>query len=160
MKNKQCPFSNVFVAYNGEEARRILAKHPVDIMICDIEMPKESGLGLIRWLQDFYPEIVCIILTAFPDFNYARNAITLGVYRFLLKPVAFDELEETICKAIDRVEQEKLWGREGHRVQQEEQSMVCKVRQYLQTHYNEVITRKDRRWLYRLSDGGLARGYL
>lgn len=136
-------FSNVFVAYNGEEARRILAKHPVDIMICDIEMPKESGLGLIRWLQDFYPEIVCIILTAYPDFNYARNAITLGVYRFLLKPVAFDELEETICKAIDRVEQEKLWGREGHRVQQEEQSMVCKVRQYLQTHYNEVITRKD-----------------
>ncbi len=137
-------FSNVFSAYNGEEARRILAKHRVDIMICDIEMPKESGLDLIRWLQDFYPEIVCIILTAFPDFNYARSAISLGVYRFLLKPVAFDELEETICKAMEKVEQEKLWVRKGHHAQSEEEhSMVRKVRQYLEEHYNEVITRKD-----------------
>ena len=44
-------------------------------MICDIEMPKENGLSLIQWIQDMYPEIINIILTGYPDFNYARSAI-------------------------------------------------------------------------------------
>lgn len=47
-------------------------------MICDIEMPKENGLSLIQWIQDMYPEIINIILTGYPDFNYARSAISLG----------------------------------------------------------------------------------
>lgn len=137
-------FANVFFAYNAEEARKILSEHRVEIMVCDIEMPKESGLDLIGWVQDVYPETVCIILTAFPDFNYARSAISLGVYRFLLKPVAFEELEETVRLAIDKVEQEKFWEREKKSSAKEEDlTMVQKVKKYLEDHYNEVITRKN-----------------
>ena len=137
-------FSQVFFAYNGERAREILTEHPVDIMICDIEMPKESGLDLIGWVQNLYPEIICIILTAYPDFNYARSAISLGVYRFLLKPVAFDELEETIWAAMEKSRQERLWVREvGNGETAGDSSMVRTVKKYLEDHYNEVITRKD-----------------
>lgn len=53
------------MAYNADEARDILASSAIDIMICDIEMPGESGLELIQWMQDAYPEIICIILTGF-----------------------------------------------------------------------------------------------
>ncbi len=137
-------FSNVFFAYNAKEAREILEEHHVEIIICDIEMPKENGLDLIGWVQNIYPEILCIILTAFPDFNYARSAISLGVYRFLLKPVSFEELEETIRLAIDRIEQEKFWEQEKNPAGKEEDlTMVQKVKKYLEDHYNEVITRKN-----------------
>lgn len=136
-------FSSVFFAYNADEARKILETNQVEIMICDIEMPKENGLDLIGWVENVYPEIICIILTAFPDFNYARSAISLGVYRFLLKPVAFEELEETIRSAIDRVEQEKSWEREKNRGGKEDLTMVGQVKKYLEDHYNEVITRKN-----------------
>ena len=102
---KKKGIQKVFVAYNADEARDILASSAIDIMICDIEMPGESGLELIQWMQDAYPEIICIILTGFPDFNYARSAISLGVYQYLLKPVSFEELEKVISSAIERVEE-------------------------------------------------------
>ena len=95
----------IFVAYNADEARDILASSEIDIMICDIEMPGESGLELIKWMQDMYPEVICIILTGYPDFNYARSAISLGVYQYLLKPVAFEELESVVRSAIERAEE-------------------------------------------------------
>ena len=60
---KKKGIQKVFVAYNADEARDILASSAIDIMICDIEMPGESGLELIQWMQDAYPEIICIILT-------------------------------------------------------------------------------------------------
>ena len=82
--------TEIYSATNALNAVRILNEKKIDIMICDIEMPKENGLSLIQWIQDMYPEIINIILTGYPDFNYARSAISLGVYRYLLKPIAFD----------------------------------------------------------------------
>ena len=49
--------------------------------------------------------ILSIILTGYPDFNYARSAVSLGVYQYLLKPVAFEELEEVVHHAVERVEE-------------------------------------------------------
>lgn len=99
--------SKGFTAYNTDLARDIISSSKIDLVICDIEMPKENGLSLIQWIQDMYPEIINIILTGYPDFNYARSAISLGVYRYLLKPIAFDELEETIASAVEKLEEYK-----------------------------------------------------
>ena len=136
-------FQEVFTAYNADGAREILLVNHIDILICDIEMPKESGLDLIRWIQDIYPEIICIILTGYPDFNYARSAISLGVYRYLLKPADFDELEQTIQAAIEKVEEERLGGQKVQQIKSEDITAVAKVKKYLEDHYNDVITRKD-----------------
>ena len=89
---KKKGIQKVFTAYNTDLARDIISSSKIDLVICDIEMPKENGLSLIQWIQDMYPEIINIILTGYPDFNYARSAISLGVYRYLLKPIAFEEL--------------------------------------------------------------------
>ncbi len=101
---KNFDIDEVYVANSASKAREILQEHRIDITVCDIEMPQESGLDLIGWIQGMYPEIINIILTGHADFNYARNAISLGVYRFLLKPVAFDELEETIVQALELIQ--------------------------------------------------------
>ena len=95
---KKKGIQKVFTAYNTDLARDIISSSKIDLVICDIEMPKENGLSLIQWIQDMYPEIINIILTGYPDFNYARSAISLGVYRYLLKPIAFDELEEQLLQ--------------------------------------------------------------
>lgn len=79
---KNFDIDEVYVANSASKAREILQEHRIDITVCDIEMPQESGLDLIGWIQGMYPEIINIILTGHADFNYARNAISLGVYRF------------------------------------------------------------------------------
>ena len=141
---KKKGIQKVFVAYNADEARDILASSAIDIMICDIEMPGESGLELIQWMQDAYPEIICIILTGFPDFNYARSAISLGVYQYLLKPVSFEELEKVISSAIERVEENMAVSMKTPNEKDSEMSdPIRQVRGYLEEHYNEIITRRN-----------------
>lgn len=133
----------VYTASNAREAREILTNKRVDLVLCDIEMPQESGLELIQWIQGLFPNIVNIILTGYPDFNYARSAISLGVYEYLLKPVAFEELENTLTRAVHRIlgEKEKIMGT-GETVEKEK-NMVDQVREYLEKHYNEIVTRND-----------------
>lgn len=93
----------VFAAYTAMEARKVVTDHEVDIIICDIEMPKESGLDFLFWVKEEYPDIVRIILTSYPDFRYAQDAISIGVLKYLLKPVSFDELSETVKYAIEEL---------------------------------------------------------
>lgn len=101
---KELGVSEIFTAYNAIEARKIIEREKVSILVCDIEMPKESGLELIRWIRRQNRDIVCIILTAYPDFNYARDAIDLGVDTYLLKPVVFEELKSVVAKTVQKIE--------------------------------------------------------
>lgn len=135
---------NVFTAKNSYEAKKIIQENVIDISLCDIEMPQESGLSLIEWIQGLYPEIINIILTGHADFNYARNAISLGVYRFLLKPISFKEIEKTIQKAMEKIESEILLSENNSiKSSRKQLTVVDKVKEYLERHYNEVITRSD-----------------
>lgn len=136
---KSVGIKKVFTAYNTEFARDIIGSSRIDLVICDIEMPKENGLSLIKWIQDVYPEIINIILTSYPDFNYARSAISLGVYRYLLKPVAFDELKQTVRSAVEKLEEYRLKNKAAD---PETIDDINTVKHYLEKHYNEVVTRK------------------
>lgn len=93
----------LFSANNAVSARAILQKEQVDIVICDIEMPQESGLQLLHWMREQGLETECIILTAYPDFNYAKDAVSLQVTDYLLKPVVFKELISTVQSCVDKI---------------------------------------------------------
>ena len=67
-----------------------------DLIITDIEMPEISGLDLIASLQSICPKATCVILSAYGDFQYAQRAVALGVYRYLLKPLPAEELENLL----------------------------------------------------------------
>ncbi len=102
MKWQEIGIENVYTAYTAAEARQVIRSQEIDIIVCDIEMPQENGLQLLKWIQKEKLEIERIVLTGFPDFNYAQNAISSGVIRYLVKPVSFEELEEAIRYAIDK----------------------------------------------------------
>lgn len=99
--------SNVYTAYNNKQAKDVIKEEKIDIILCDIEMPQGNGLELLKWIREIYPNIKCIFLTCHAEFNYARKAIQLGSFDYILKPASADEIEEAINKAIDEIEKEK-----------------------------------------------------
>jgi len=97
--------NDVLKAYNAFEAREILSSRPIDILLCDIEMPAETGLNLYQWTRDQKIDIECIFLTAHADFTYAKKAIQLGGFDYILQPARYETIEITIRKAIQKINQ-------------------------------------------------------
>ncbi|OPH58184.1 DNA-binding response regulator [Paenibacillus ferrarius] len=98
--------STVHTAYNIRQAKEIFETHPIDMMLCDIEMPQGSGLELLIWVREHYPKTESIFLTCHADFKFAQQAIQLGCFDYLLKPVALVQLEEVIVKAGAKINKE------------------------------------------------------
>lgn len=99
----QLPFEEVLTANSGAQAWDILGKTHIDIVLCDIEMPDESGLELISRINQEFPEIICLILSCHDEFDYARQAVALRCYEYILKPVRYSILTEKIKAAADEV---------------------------------------------------------
>lgn len=87
---------NVYEAYHAQMAQDILKVHPINFMICDIEMPEGSGLELMEWAKDHAPHVETIVLTCHAEFAYAQKAIQLGGFDYLLKPVIFADLKNVL----------------------------------------------------------------
>lgn len=81
---------------NGIEALSVIDKHPVDVVLCDIKMPRMNGLELARVLRDRNWPGEIILLSAHKDFDFAQQAIELGVKRYLVKPVGYDDLHRVL----------------------------------------------------------------
>jgi len=91
---------NVVQAQNGEEALNIIQGMHIDILLTDIKMPFMNGMELIEAVrkQGFMP--FCIIYSAYGEFEYAQNAIKLGVVQYLLKPINLDDFQSLFEKVI------------------------------------------------------------
>lgn len=90
-------------ASNARIAREILTNESIDILLCDIEMPGENGLSLLRWARNKHMDFVCVFLTSHADFLYAKEALQLGCFDYILQPARYEEIQATIAKAITRV---------------------------------------------------------
>ena len=87
-------------APNGEEALKLAEETRPDLVISDIRMPKMDGIELAERLVERYPNIKVIFLTAYNEFEYARQAIRIGVSDYLLKPFKDGELEASIQRLL------------------------------------------------------------
>ena len=90
----------MFHAKNGEEALGIIRKEWPDILILDIRMPKMDGLKLLQVLEGDRWEHRVMILSAYNEFDYARQCMAYGVKDYLLKPIDNKEVEERIRKMV------------------------------------------------------------
>nr|WP_300129655.1 response regulator [uncultured Butyricicoccus sp.] len=94
-------------ARDGREAMLQFDKQPPDIVISDIRMPEMDGLALAKWIADHYPACKTIILTGFPDFTYAQQAINYRVVDFVLKPTSEEKLIAALNTAKARLAEEQ-----------------------------------------------------
>ncbi len=101
---------------NGAQVLKYLEEEKihVDIIITDIKMPIMDGMELIGMLNERFPDIKVIILTAYSDFTYAQQAIKFQVSDFVVKNDFFLELPRAVKKIIEQceVDAKKCVGRE------------------------------------------------
>ncbi len=97
-------FDEILQAGSYGQAVELLERQPVEILLCDIEMPDESGLELIEWVNGHYPDTECIILSCHDEFDFARQAVRLKCLDYILKPVRYEFLTEVLGKAMETVE--------------------------------------------------------
>ncbi|WP_044748188.1 response regulator transcription factor [Bacillus alveayuensis] len=90
----------ILCAASGEEAITILNQRKIHLLVTDIRMPKITGLELIKLLREKKHKPAVIIISAYPEFEYAQEAITLGVVNYLLKPVDKYKFIEAVEQAI------------------------------------------------------------
>ena len=96
-------------APDGEMALQMIRDLNPEILLTDIRMPFMDGLALCREVRRIMPWISIIILSGYDDFSYAKEAISLGVQEYLLKPVTAQELERALGKIRDkRLEEQRL----------------------------------------------------
>lgn len=96
----------VYEANSLREAQAVFNAHPVQILLCDIEMPLGSGIDLLAWVRENFPATECIFLTSHPSFEYAKAAIKLGSFDYLLQPAKYSDLEEVIGRAQAKIARE------------------------------------------------------
>ena len=96
-------FERVDKAVSGFQALDMLATHPYDILITDIKMPGMDGITLLRNVRRLYSRVRCILLTAFDDFAYVRDALRLGADNYLLKPINNAELASSLTTSLENL---------------------------------------------------------
>ncbi|MCR4739261.1 MAG: response regulator [Lachnospiraceae bacterium] len=92
-------------ASDGEQAYPLIQKLKPDIVITDIKMPFMDGLELSRLIKREFPSIEIVLLTGYGEFEYAKEAINIGVSDYLLKPINGDDLIKELDKVRDNLEE-------------------------------------------------------
>lgn len=93
-------------AASGMEALEFIKEKNIQILFTDIQMPDINGLELIRAANLLSPSIQSVLLTGHNNFNYAKEAISLHVYDYILKPCDPDEVLDIIGKLAEKIEEE------------------------------------------------------
>ncbi len=93
-------------ALNGNEALDQLEKHTdVDLVLSDINMPEMDGLTLLSKINEQHSILKSVVVSAYGDMENIRTAMNLGAFDFVTKPVDFNDLELTIERTIEHVNQ-------------------------------------------------------
>lgn len=104
---EQSGFTLVGTFLNGELALNWLRSHSVELILCDIKMPRMNGIELARQMQLMRRREKIIFISGFKDFEYARKALDYGVSSYCIKPITFREMQRTIDKIRAEIDRER-----------------------------------------------------
>ena len=130
-------FRVVSRAGTGLEALEQVRELMPDVVFSDIKMPEMNGIELISRLREEHPDILCVIVSGYSDFEYMRAAIQNSAVDYLLKPVNPEELR----RLLQRLEA-TLLAREQQVVSRRESDAAAlaeSVRMYLQENYDRQV---------------------
>ena len=99
--------ASIFSSLSGSQALEIVAREQIDIIFMDINMPGLNGLETLKYIVQSKPDTVIIILSAFDQFQYAQEAVNLGVFKYLTKPVNRNTVTETVRNAMMLVDRKR-----------------------------------------------------
>lgn len=91
----------------GQAAMEFLSHNKAHIVITDIEMENGNGMDLSAYIHERMPQTKIIIISAYTEFSYAHQAIQYGVYSYVIKPIAENELLNKVSEAIQQIMKER-----------------------------------------------------
>lgn len=97
----------IFTANSGTKAIEEVRTKNIDIIFMDIRMPGISGIEAISLIKQLNPNIVIIVLSAYDKFQYAQQALNLGAFKYLTKPVNRNLIIQTVREAMNVVDSER-----------------------------------------------------
>lgn len=131
----------VATAGDGEEGQQIIRQYRPDIVFSDIAMPGVDGLKMIAGIKSEFPDMEISILTGYRDFEYAQEAVKLGVRRFLLKPSSVREIEEAVEAMTQKLKKNAFELDEPKEKVETANSFIVKnAIKYIEEHYTERLT--------------------
>jgi YesN/AraC family two-component response regulator len=135
------------------EAISILVKRKIHLLITDISMPEINGIDMLKNLKEQQQNPVVIIISAYSEFEYAQEAIRLGVLNYLLKPLSKRKLIEAVEQAVEvqakREREGKIHKFIDERLvvvkagERKEDSPIQKAMSFIDEHLDEQLTLKD-----------------
>lgn len=142
----------IFTAENGREAMEIFEREQCQIAILDISMPGINGLEAAKYIREKYPDSIIIFLTAYDEFNYAKQAIGLKALEYLLKPGRDEELQATLEEAFSLIDCNRTSAEEAvpeETVQETAEedmdharmnTVASEIASYLEDHYRDDLS--------------------
>ena len=144
---------NIYHAVNGREAVDMCSEHKNDIIIMDISMPEMNGVMAAKYIRQIDDKCSIIFLTAYDDFEYARNAIKIRALDYLLKPCDINDLLAVIDMAIQKLDRECDFKgntkenkpeRKRENVKNfDEQTTIKYLREYVENNYTFDISMQE-----------------
>ena len=122
-------------AGSGVEAINVIDEIRPDLAIVDISMPFMNGIEFTQIATIRYPDLMIIILTAFDDFEYARQCIRLPVFEYMLKPIVRTEVTETLRKVRSVLDEH--CRREQEEERESEGSSIAPIVRYIEENFTD-----------------------
>lgn len=92
---------DLLFAHSGEEALELIhCDSHIAVVVSDINMPGMDGLTLIEKVKEFNPAIKAIVMSAYGDVETVQAAMDKGVFDFIIKPIDFNDLGDTMSRAL------------------------------------------------------------
>jgi len=102
MLSLRFPDYTIYCADNGLEGLELFKKHFPPVVITDIHMPQMNGIEMAEDIKIIDPHVIYIVLTAYTDLKFVEKFTRIGYYRYLLKPLNFDELFAAVEHCVAR----------------------------------------------------------
>lgn len=130
----------IYHAVNGREAVAMCSEQKNDIIIMDISMPEMNGVMAAKYIRKMDDQCSIIFLSAYDDFEYARNAIKVRALDYLLKPCDMNDLLAVMDTALQKLDKENVFN--GNSISGKEQN---KETQIDGSNYNNVRENRPKR---------------
>jgi len=130
-------FDPVGIFDNYNDALTYMQKNKIDVLMTDIRLGEQLGLDLVREALKIYPGLETVLISAFSEFSYAHDAISLNVFEYLLKPISLDGVKNCFTRLGQKMD--KKIG--DYQVDIPSNAYYIKiVKSYVDEHYNEDLS--------------------
>jgi DNA-binding NtrC family response regulator len=121
---------NAQAAEDGRQALQVMEQQPFDVVLLDLRMPDLDGMDVLKTIKQRWPDSEVVVITGYPSLESAKQALKLGAYNYLTKPVGPNE----VIKAASDAMNQKRWALRSDRDERQTNDLS------VQTHSNKLIT--------------------